>query len=126
MARPKEAVNQMGVQYLATFPSWEAVTGMLDKVNLAWGRVRSWRDAVHTNPSVGPRGVLAQIDNRIGGTRPTTQAPYHFSDAEARVRGPAPYRGEHNAEVLRDWLGHSNEQVAALLDAGVLSAQPRP
>ena len=109
--------------YLASFPSWAAVTAMLDKVNLAWGRVRPWRDAIHTNPSVGPRRVLAEIDNRIGGTRPTTQAPYHFSDAEACVRGPAPYRGEHNTEVLRDWLGRSREQVAALLEAGVLATQ---
>ena len=109
--------------YLGSFPSWEAVTAMLDEVNLAWGRVRPWRDAVHSNPSIGPRRVLAEIDDRIGGTRLTTQAPYHFSDAEAGVRGPAPYRGEHNVEVLRDWLGHAHADVAALVAAGVLSAQ---
>jgi CoA:oxalate CoA-transferase len=112
--------------YLASFASWDEVTAMLDRVNLAWGRVRTWREAVHTNPSVGPRQVLAQIDNRIGGTRPTTQAPYHFSDAESAVRGPAPYRGEHNQEVLRDWLQMSAEQVSTLYDAGVLDAQEIP
>ena len=108
--------------YLASFQSWQAVTAMLERVNLAWGRVRPWREAIHTNPSVVPRRVLADIDDRCGGTRPTTQAPYHFSDAEAGVRGPAPYRGEHNTEVLRDWLGRSDEQIAALYAAGVLAA----
>ncbi len=112
--------------FLASFPTWEAVTAMLDQVNLAWGRVRPWREAVHTNPSVGPRRVIAQIDDRIGGTRPTTQAPYHFSDAQACVRGPAPYRGEHNLDVLHEWLGRSREEVAALFAAGVLSAELLP
>ena len=101
------------------------MTDTLDLLNLAWGRVRPWREAIHTNPSVGPRRILAEIDNRIGGTRPTTQAPYHFSDAQACVRGPAPYRGEHNAQVLRDWLGRSHEQVSVLLETGVLAAPER-
>lgn len=110
-------------EYLASFPSWDAVAAMVDELNLAWGRVRPWRDAVHTNPSVAPRDIIAQIDDRAGSTRPTTQSPYHFSDARASVRGPAPYRGEHNAEILDDWLGYNDAQVAQLTDAGVLSQQ---
>ena len=70
--------------------------------------------------------MLAEIDDRVGGTRPTTQAPYHFSDAEAGVRGPAPYRGEHNAEVLAEWLGLPEGSVAALAESGVLQEQERP
>jgi crotonobetainyl-CoA:carnitine CoA-transferase CaiB-like acyl-CoA transferase len=109
--------------YLAGLPGWEAVTAMLDDLNLAWGRVRPWREAVHTNPSVEARDVLAQIDDRTGGTRPTTQAPYHFSDARSSVRGPAPYRGEHNGEILADWLGYDGNRISALHDSGVLSEQ---
>jgi len=111
--------------YLAAFPSWEAVTELLDGFNLVWGRVRPWRDAVHTNPSTGPRNILADIDDRAGGTRKTTQAPYHFSDAEACVRLPAAFRGEHNIEVLGEWLGHSTERVDALAAAGILAEQER-
>ena len=104
--------------FLASLPTWEAVTALLDEVNLAWGRVRPWREALQTNPSVGPRNILAEIDDRVGGTRQTTQAPYQFSDAKAQVRGPAPYRGEHNEDVLREWLGRSPDAVRALRDAG--------
>ncbi len=111
--------------YLAGFPSWDAVAAMLDELNLAWGRVRPWREAVHTNPSVEARHVLADIDDRAGGTRPTTQAPYHFSDARACVRGPAPYRGEHNAVILADWLCYDEARIAALRGAGVLCEQER-
>lgn len=112
--------------YLASFPNWDAVTELLDGFNLAWGRVRPWRDAIHTNPSAGPREVLTEIDDRVGGTRPTTQAPYRFSDAEAGVQGPAAYRGEHNTEVLVDWLGRTPDAVKALAEAGVLAEQERP
>lgn len=113
-------------EHLASLPTWDAVTALLDEVNIAWGNVRPWREAYATNPSVGPRRVLTQIDDRIGGTRPTTEAPYHFSDAEAGVRGPAPYRGEHNAEVLSEWLGLPATSVDALAEAGVLQEQARP
>lgn len=127
LADPGEEAGRRAAlaSYFASFPSWESVTTMLDELNLAWGRVRPWREAVHSNPSVGPREIIAQIDDRVGGTRPTTQAPYRFSDARACVRGPAPYRGEHNATILADWLGYDPERVAALYTAGVLSEEER-
>jgi CoA:oxalate CoA-transferase len=119
----EDSRRQVVADYLAAFPSWDAVTELLDGFNLAWGRVRPWRDAVFTNPSAGPRGVLADIDDRAGGTRKITQAPYRFSDAEAGVRLPAAYRGEHNAEVLSDWLERSASDVAAMREAGILAEQ---
>ena len=61
-----------------------------------------------------------EIDDRAGGTRPITQSPYRFSAARSGVRGPAPHRGEHNAQVLAQWLDKSAEQVSALEAAGVL------
>jgi crotonobetainyl-CoA:carnitine CoA-transferase CaiB-like acyl-CoA transferase len=38
------------------------------------------------------------------------------------VRGVAPHRGEHNAEVLAEWLGLDGARTRALREAGVLSA----
>ena len=122
----EDARRRVVAEYLAAFPSWEAVTALLDEFNLAWGRVRPWREAIFTNPSVGPRNVLAEVDDRVGGTRPTTQAPYHFSDAESGVRRPAAYRGEHNAEVLGEWLERSPDEVSTLLATGVLAEQEQP
>jgi hypothetical protein len=36
------------------------------------------------------------------------------------VRGGAPHRGEHNAEVLADWLGRPAEEAEALEAIGAL------
>jgi hypothetical protein len=41
------------------------------------------------------------------------------------VRGPAAYRGEHNREVLSEWLGASDDEITKLEQAGVLLAEER-
>ena len=96
----------------------------LDKVNLAWGDVRSNAEAF-TSPTARARGSLSQIDDRCEGTRPVVQSPYHYSDAQSGVRGPAAYRGEHNREVLTRWLDATDEEVDQLAQAGVLAAEGR-
>jgi len=81
-----------------------AVIDAMDRMNLAWGDVRTTSGALEL-PTVRHRGTFTEVDDRAGGTRRVTQSPYRFSAAESRVRGGAPRRGEHNAAVLNDWLG---------------------
>ncbi len=81
-----------------------AVIEAMEKMNIAWGDVRTSTEALDL-PTVVHRGSIAAVDDRAGGTRRLPQSPYRFSSASASVRGGAPHQGEHNAEVLRDWLG---------------------
>ena len=106
-------------KYLANLASWEAVEEAMAQMNLAWGQVRA-PVALHEQPTLAARGAITEVDDRAGGTRPITQSPYRFSAARSGVRGPAPHRGEHNIEVLQDWLGRSAAQVQALHVSGVL------
>ncbi len=106
-------------KYLANLASWEAVEEAMAQMNLAWGQVRAPL-ALHEQPTLAARGAITEVDDRAGGTRPITQSPYRFSAARSGVRGPAPHRGEHNIEVLQDWLGRSAAQVQALHGSGVL------
>jgi crotonobetainyl-CoA:carnitine CoA-transferase CaiB-like acyl-CoA transferase len=92
-------------------------------VNLAWGDVFDYREVLDKQRSVEARQILTEVDDRDGGHRRVTNTPYRFSDAEAGVRGPAAYRGEHNYEALGDWLGLAPSEVDALHDAGVLLAE---
>ena len=84
----------------------------LDAVNLAWGDVRE-AATLATQPTVRHRGMIQQIDDRAGGLRPVVNSPYRFSEAESSIRRVAPWRGEHNTEVLHDWLGLDASSVAA-------------
>jgi crotonobetainyl-CoA:carnitine CoA-transferase CaiB-like acyl-CoA transferase len=105
--------------YLLALEDWTQVEDTLQAMNLAWGRVREPEDVVE-QPTLVARGAIVQMDDRAGGSRPLTQSPYRFSDASSGVRGPAPHRGEHNAEVLHQWLGRDSGEVGTLAAAGVL------
>ncbi len=111
--------RQIVGDYLAGLPTWAAVEASMDKMNLAWGQVRDPAD-LQQQPTVAARGAIVQIDDRAGGTRPITQSPYRFSAAKSGVKGPAPHRGEHNVEVLVDWLNKTTVEVEDLHTKGVL------
>jgi len=92
-----------------------AVISALDRMNIAWGDVREAAQAMRL-PSVVARGVITEVDDRAGGTRPTTQSPYHFTHLKSQVRGGAPHLGEHNAEVLAQWLEQDSAQIQGWQD----------
>jgi crotonobetainyl-CoA:carnitine CoA-transferase CaiB-like acyl-CoA transferase len=120
----KIASRRLAVEaYLRALPTWDQVDAAMARINTAWGRVRDGA-ALWDQPTVRHRGSIAQIDDRAGGTRPIPQSPYRFSDAKSGVRGPAPHLGEHNVEVLQEWLDRSPAQVASLIEAGVLVEGP--
>lgn len=105
--------------FLQTLATWDAVEQAMDRMNLAWGAVRAAAD-IERHPTVLARGAIVQVDDRAGGMRPIPQSPYRFSAAVSAVRGPAAHRGEHNADVLADWLGKGPVDIAGLAQAGVL------
>ena len=90
--------------YFRELPDEPAFVAVMDRMNTAWGRVRESAD-IREQPTVKHRATIIDVDDRAGGLRPVVQSPYRFSDAESGVQGPAPWKGEHNASVLRDWLG---------------------
>ncbi len=110
-------------QFMGAFDSWEQIETAMAEINVAWGRVRK-AASLPDQPTIAARGAIVEIDDRAGQTRPITQSPYRFSAARSGVRGPAPHRGEHNADVLLDWLGKPPESVDALLESGVLQRDP--
>jgi len=91
----------------------------LDRAQLPWGVVRSMHEVLDS-PTLRATGVYAEVDDRGAGKRRVIQAPYAFSDADSGVRGPAPHRGEHNAEVLAEWLSLSKQQIETLEKTEVL------
>ena len=91
-------------KYILGLPGRDALIAILDRRNIAWGDVRT-AEEIREQATVRHREMVVQVDDRAGGTRPVVQSPYRFSNAEAGIHRPAPWKGEHNAEVLREWLG---------------------
>jgi crotonobetainyl-CoA:carnitine CoA-transferase CaiB-like acyl-CoA transferase len=115
----EEAIDQC-LQQCKTLAEFAA---LMDEMDIPWGEVR---DPAHLEqqPTLKSRGMIVQIDDRAGGTRPIAQSPYRFSDASSGVRGPAAHRGEHNRDVLKDWLNLADAEIEGLMMANILSADP--
>jgi crotonobetainyl-CoA:carnitine CoA-transferase CaiB-like acyl-CoA transferase len=112
-------------EFYAGFDVRADLLAALDRANIAWAEVRQPEDVFDTDMAVDRRLSVA-IDDRAGGQRRVVQSPYHFSNARSEVRSGAPFRGEHNAEVLADWLALDEVAVTALEDEHVLLAEERP
>jgi len=112
-------------EFLASFPNAQALGVVLERANLAWGQVQTTNDALRSETSQW-RKTVATTDDRAGGTRKVIQSPYRFSAAISGLRGPAPYRAEHNHLVLREWLGTTDSELAQLVEQRVLVAEQAP
>ena len=97
--------------FTETCSNREEVIKALDRMNIAWGDVRSASD-VQGLASVAARNSIAEVDDRAGGKRLIPSSPYRYKHLESQVRGGAPHLGEHNEEVLKQWLGWSPEQIS--------------
>lgn len=106
-------------ELIGSHPSLGSLVEMFDRANIAWAVVRP-PDEVFSTAVAAELELTTPIDDRAGGTRLVQNNPYRFSSLEASVAGPAPFRGEHNREILRDWLG-SDE-----IPDGILSSEVRP
>jgi CoA:oxalate CoA-transferase len=105
--------------FVKTLETIDKLEAAMKTINIAWGEIRNPAD-ITNQATIAARNSIVQIDDRAGGTRPITQSPYRFSDADSGVRGPAPHRGEHNEQVLADWLSLSESEISKLQDSEVV------
>lgn len=89
---------------------------LMNTIDIPWGQVRDPHD-LEAQATLTHRGMIVQIDDRAGGTRPLADSPYRFSQAKSGVRGPAAHRGEHNRPVLKDWLGLADTEIDAWMES---------
>lgn len=76
-------------------------------------------DEVVDNPQLKHRGAIRDVP--FGDTTvPMQGVTIHLSGTPLEIRRPLPRVGEHNAEVLQQWLGFGPERVTALAGAGAL------
>ncbi|MDM0075989.1 CoA transferase [Variovorax sp. J2P1-59] len=76
-------------------------------------------DEVVDNPQLRHRGAIADIP--FGDTRvPVQGVTIHLSATPLAIERAMPEVGEHNAEVLQQWLGFQSDQIAALQAEGAI------
>lgn len=75
---------------------------------------------VFDSPQVQATGMLREIDHPTAGKVRMAGLPVKFSGTPASIRLAPPRLGEHNEQVLKDWLELDDTAIAALRDEGTL------
>ena len=102
-----------------TYEEWEAI--FLPQ-GIPFGAINNI-DQVVNHPQVKARGALVEMNHPRAGKVRMVGAPVRLSETPGSVRTPSPMLGEHTSEVLRDLLGLSAAEVAALRGAGVIGGR---
>ena len=83
-------------------------------------------EALVDDPQLNDRGFFSDIEHPESGRRLRYPGgPIHFTTTPWRIARRPPLLGEHNSEVYRGELGLTEERLAELARAGVISAAPQ-
>ncbi|HYM31689.1 MAG TPA: CoA transferase [Candidatus Cybelea sp.] len=126
---PRFATNAKRVEHLsdtdAVVTAWTSARGR-DEIFAAAKRHRipcaPVRDLVEVmnDPHMHERGMLEWIDHPELGRIVVPTSPLRFHGADRPATIPSPALGQHNAEIYGEWLGMSQDDVAALKRDGVI------
>jgi crotonobetainyl-CoA:carnitine CoA-transferase CaiB-like acyl-CoA transferase len=105
-------------------PSDEAVFKCFEEYRVPYAQVLSIEEAM-AHPHLREREVVRKVNDRFLGEFDVPGFPLRFSSYERHPVMEAPTLGEHNEAVLREYLGYSTTQIAALEREGVLSRGER-
>ena len=95
----------------------------IDQVGVPCGPVLTFDETLN-DPHVVARGMIAELEHPVIGEMKTIGPPTKFSALDYSVRGPAPWLGQHTAEVLRE-IGVADDDITTLFaDEVVFDARP--
>ena len=107
--------------WLATFPDRDSAVALMQQHQVPAAPVLSVAETL-THPHHVARGTVRTITDPVAGSFQIPGMPLRFSKFPDDLPLEAPTLGQHNAEVLRDWLGMSEQEIASLQSANVLQA----
>lgn len=105
--------------WLAGFPDRDSAIDALHAHGVPAAPVLSIEETL-THPHLQARKTVRTINDRLTGEFQIPGMPLKFSDFPDDLPLQAPTMGEHNADILREWLGHSDDEISQLRAAGVL------
>lgn len=96
---------------------------LLDAAGVPCGPVHTAGQALD-HPQTRAIGMVMDVEDGQGGQRPGLGFPVTLNRTPpTHATGAAPHVGEHSAQILSEF-GFSPEEIAALVDAGVMAPSP--
>ena len=117
------SLTQAIEQWLGSLPSDEEGLRILEQHHIPAGPILSVEEAMES-PHLRERGTVRTISDPVLGEFDVPGFPMKFSQTPAVEDLPAPFLGQHNAEVLTTRLGYTAERVKELEAQGILYREP--
>ncbi len=95
---------------------WGAI---FDEHGVIWGPVLGLHEVVD-DPHANAIGLFPELEHADRGAYRTVNAPMRFKTTDVRPRGPAPTKGEHTEQILRE-AGLSQAEIRELLKQGFVA-----
>lgn len=104
----RSEINELVARRIARNDSgyWAA---RFEEYRIPYALVNDYAQALQ-DPQVAHRGLLREVEHPVSGKIRVVGPPWQMSATQTEVR-PPPLLGEHTAEVLRDWLGITEEDL---------------
>ena len=94
------------------------VMEILNPLNVPCGPILSMKDLVE-EPSLRQTGTVVEVDHPTRGSYLTVGNPIKLSDSPSEVKR-SPLLGEHTDEILKEVIGYSDEEIAAVHEQGAV------
>jgi CoA:oxalate CoA-transferase len=113
-----DEVDEVVGAYTSQYPRAELLA-LLRGARVPCAPVRTI-DEVVTDEHLHARGMLQEIDHPELGRLTVPHSPLRYEGVERLPLTPSPRLGEHNAEVLREWLGLDDDEIDELVRTEVI------
>jgi crotonobetainyl-CoA:carnitine CoA-transferase CaiB-like acyl-CoA transferase len=94
-------------------------THLLQKAGVAAGTVQDSED-IWRDPQLRSRGFMVPLEQPDFGVVNYPRSVHRLSRTPGRIRRPAPRLGQHSNEILREWLGVTDDELAGLAASGAI------
>lgn len=118
-----DALKQVIERWLGTFPSRDAAIAALEAERVPCAPILSLQEAMN-HPHLRERGTVRRVKDSTIGEFDIPGMPAKFSQWLERTDVVADRLGEHNEDVLREWLSLTGAEIASLYDDKVIVRDP--
>lgn len=108
--------------WLATLSGTEEAVRVLEAERVPVAPVLSVEQAIQ-HPHLRQRRTVRSVRDRVWGTIDIPGVPMRFSAYPDELALEAPFLGEHNEELLSEFLGYDAETCESLTEDGVLASE---
>jgi crotonobetainyl-CoA:carnitine CoA-transferase CaiB-like acyl-CoA transferase len=117
-------IRRLIQEWLDSMTSDEEIIRVLEHNRIPVAPVLSVAEAVH-HPHLRARGTVMSVSDPVLGAFDVPASPWRFSEFPDPLELQAPFLGEHNARVLKQYLDYSEQKVKQLMDDAILHSENR-